>query len=93
MLTPHPTPLAISYRKHQKSLAYFSHLAPLVLLFFTERQSQKGGPWPTLYPPLNELLTQDLSNTGKASKSNLSLICQGMQKTFLNKSNEMKRVD
>ena len=44
---PHPTPLdpslAISYRSHQKSLAYFSHLAPLVLFcFFTKRQNQKG---------------------------------------------------
>ena len=33
--TPHPTPigppLAISYGNHQKSLAYFSHLAPLIL--------------------------------------------------------------
>ena len=36
--TPHPTPvgppLAISYKNHQKSLAYFSHLAPLILLIF-----------------------------------------------------------
>ena len=41
--TPHPTPvyppLAISYKNHQKSLAYFSHLAPLILLFVTKRQS------------------------------------------------------
>ena len=41
---PLDPPLAISYRNHQKSVAYFSHLAPLVLFFFTERQSQKGGP-------------------------------------------------
>ena len=38
MHTPHPTPLdsslAISYRNHRKSLAYFSHLAPLILFFF-----------------------------------------------------------
>ena len=38
MHTSHPTPLdpplAISYRNHQKSLAYFSHLAPLILFFF-----------------------------------------------------------
>ena len=38
MHTPYPipldTPLAISHRNHQKSLAYFSHLAPLVLFFF-----------------------------------------------------------
>ena len=33
----------------------------------------------------------DWSN--KASNSKLSLIRQGMQKTFLNKSNEIKRVD
>ena len=39
--TPHTTsldpPLAISYRNHQKGLAYFSHLEPLILLFFTKR--------------------------------------------------------
>ena len=28
------TSQAISYKNHQKSLAYFSHLAPLTLLFF-----------------------------------------------------------
>ena len=47
MYTPHPSPLdpplAISYRNHQKSLAYFSHLAPSISFFFTERQRQKGG--------------------------------------------------
>ena len=46
--TPHLSildpPLAITYRNHQKSLAYFSHLAPSLILFFcTERQSEKGG--------------------------------------------------
>ena len=50
MHIPHPTPLdsplAISYRNHQKNLAYISHLAPLQLLLFTKRQSQKGeGAW------------------------------------------------
>ena len=40
---PLDPPLAISYGKHQKSLAYFSHLAPLVLFFFTKRQSKTGG--------------------------------------------------
>ena len=55
MHTPHPTlldlPLAISYRNHQKSLAYFSSLAPLLLFFLIERRSQKGGPWPNgLHP-------------------------------------------
>ena len=47
MHTSHPTPLdaplAISYRNHQKSLAYFSHLAPLVLFFFTKRHRVKMG--------------------------------------------------
>ena len=52
MHAPHPTPmyppLAISYGNHQKSLAYFSHLAPLVLFLFTKTRSQKGGrgAWP-----------------------------------------------
>ena len=45
MHTPYPTfldqPLTISYRNYQKSLAYVSHVAPLVF-FFAERQSQKG---------------------------------------------------
>ena len=35
--SPYPNPLdpllAISYRNHQKSLVYFSHLAPLILFF------------------------------------------------------------
>ena len=35
--------LAISYRNHQKILAYFSHLALLILFFFTKSQSQKGA--------------------------------------------------
>ena len=34
---------AISYRNHEKSLAYFSYLAPLILFFFTKRQSQRGA--------------------------------------------------
>ena len=41
--TPLDPPLAISYRNHQKSLVYFSHLAPIVLFFFTKRPSQRGG--------------------------------------------------
>ena len=49
--TPHPTPLAISYRNHHKSLAYFSHLAPLILFFFTKRQSQKEGVGHGTMPP------------------------------------------
>ena len=47
MHTSHPPPLypplATSYKNHQKSMAYFSHLAPMFCSFFTERQSQKGG--------------------------------------------------
>ena len=47
MHTPHSTPLdpplAISYKKHQKSLAFFSQLASLVLFLFTKKQSQNGG--------------------------------------------------
>ena len=43
MHTPHlislDPPQAISYRNHQKNLAYFSHLAQLILFFFTKRQS------------------------------------------------------
>ena len=60
MLTPHPIsqypPLATRHRNHQKSLASFSHLAPLNLFFLTKRQSQKkGGAWPNVHP-LNTLL-------------------------------------
>ena len=58
MRTPYPTPLnpplAISHRNHQNSLAYFCHLAPLFLLFFTKRQGQKGGGMAQC--PLNTLL-------------------------------------
>ena len=59
MHTPHRTPLdpplAIIYRNHEKSLAYFSHLAALILFLFTKRQSKKGGqgtmPPPPKYAP------------------------------------------
>ena len=47
MHAPHLTSLdslqATSYRNHQKNLAYFSHLAPLVLFLFIKRQSQNEG--------------------------------------------------
>ena len=43
ILPPMDASLVICYRNHQKSLAYFSHLAPLVLFFFTKRPSQKMG--------------------------------------------------
>ena len=48
--TPLDSPLAISYRNHQKSLAYFSHLAPLILFFYTKKQSQKGD-FAQCHPP------------------------------------------
>ena len=52
--TPHPNSLdpflAIIYGNHRKSLAYFSHLAPLILFFFTNRRSQKGA-WYNASPP------------------------------------------
>ena len=65
MHTPHPTPLdpplAISYINHQKSLAYFSDLAPLVKFFFTKRQSQKG-PW---HPNFTFMLTNRVPKTNR----------------------------
>ena len=54
---PSSYPLAISHRNHQKSLAYFSHLAPLALFFFTKRRSQKGGGEHGTMAPLNSLLS------------------------------------
>ena len=62
MHAPYPTPLdpplAISYRNHEKSLAYFIHLAPVVLFFFTKRQSQKREGHGTMPP--NTLLPRSL---------------------------------
>ena len=49
--TPLGPPLAISYKNHQKSLAYFSHLVPSVLLFFTKRLSQEGRAMTLCLPP------------------------------------------
>ena len=49
MHAPHPTPLypplAISYRNHQKSLAYFSHLIITISSFvlFYQKAESKGG--------------------------------------------------
>ena len=42
MHTLHPTSQAINQKNHQKSPAYFTHLAPLILFFFIKRPSQKG---------------------------------------------------
>ena len=67
MHTPHPTslypPLAISYRNHQKSLAYFSHLTPLILFFLLKGKVKREGHGPMA--PLNSLLferVRDLQN-------------------------------
>ena len=72
MHTPHPTsldpPLAISYRNHQKILAYFTHLAPLVLFFFSKRQNQKGGAWHNAPP----------TYTSAARSSSCNYPCQNM---------------
>ena len=58
--TPLDPPLTISYRNHQKSLAYFSHLAPLVLFFFIKRQSQKKDEVWHNASSLNALLPRSL---------------------------------
>ena len=59
MHTPHPnpldSPLAISYRNHQKNLAYFSHLAPLILFFLLKGRVKREGHG-TMVSPLNTLL-------------------------------------
>ena len=59
-LNPVHPPMAISYRNHQKSLAYFSHFAPLTLFFFMKRQNQKGGGRAWHHPPLNTHLVSTL---------------------------------
>ena len=48
LILPLDPPLAISYRNHRKSLAYryFSHLAPLILFFFTKKAESKEFPPP-----------------------------------------------
>ena len=58
--TPLDSPLVISYKNRQKNLAYFSHLAPSVLFFFTKRHSQMGGmaQWPRpKYAPVDRIWT------------------------------------
>ena len=50
----HPTSLyphlAISYRNYQKSLAYFSNSASLILFFLVNGKVKRGGAWPNDYP-------------------------------------------
>ena len=43
-------PPAISYRSHQKSMAYFSHLEPLILFFLLKGRVKKGGHGSMLPP-------------------------------------------
>ena len=60
---PHPTslypPLAISYKNHQKSMAYFSHLA-LLILFFLLKGRVKGGRG---HGPIAHRHNLDVTNT------------------------------
>ena len=62
MHIPHPTPLdsllAISNRNHEKNLAYFGLLAPLVLFFIRllKGRVKKGEGHGTMAPQLNTLL-------------------------------------
>ena len=55
-----PSALTLSYRNHQKSLAYFSHLVPLVLFFFIKRQSKKIGGMAQCFLPKYTLLPNSL---------------------------------
>ena len=57
MFTPDPTLPAISYKNHRKSLAYFSHLAPLILFFFTKRRVKGGGRHGTMLLPKYALVS------------------------------------
>ena len=50
MHTPHPTPDHKFLHKSSKESGNFSHLAPLVLFFFTKKQSEEGG-YGTMAPP------------------------------------------
>ena len=81
MDTPHPTPLdpplVISYKSHRKSLVYFSHLARLILFFFTESHRQKGGVMAQCLPKYarasaDVLLFTDIQRRAVEKKSSLS---------------------
>ena len=62
ILPPLDPSLAISYRNHQKSMAYFSYLAQLILFLFTKRQSQKGGGGKVQCPPKYASSTGSVAN-------------------------------
>ena len=55
-VTSHPTPLdpplAISYENHQKSLAYSSYLAPLILFTLLKGKVKRAGVVLGAMPPL-----------------------------------------
>ena len=81
--------LAISYRNHQKSLAYFSHLAPLVLFFFTKSWGRKRGwAWPNA-PPTPPPIKTPLPPT---QASLLRLWIKGLHNNYhcLQKSNKQQ---
>ena len=63
--TPLDLPLAVSYRNHQNSLAYFSHLAPLLLFFLLKGRIKGEEVWRNAFP-LNTLFsTKILLKIGK----------------------------
>ena len=56
-----PWPMAISYRNHQKNLAHFSHLAPLVLFVLLKdsiKRRKRGRMSPALNTPLRTGFSQ-----------------------------------
>ena len=68
-------PWAISYRNYQKSLAYFSHLAPLILFFLLKRRVKRGDG-PMAQCPVNTLLICTLHYFGP--KSTFLILSSGL---------------
>ena len=70
------SPLAINYKNYQKSLACFSHLAPLNLFFLLNGRVKKGGhgtmPPYTLLTALH--LFRDKTIIGKESTIGFSAV-------------------
>ena len=64
MHAPHANPLdpslAIMYGNHRKSLAYFSHLAPLILFFLLKGRVTRGGGMAQLNAAAAALLLQNI---------------------------------
>ena len=68
---PLDPPRAIRYRDYQKSLAYYSHLAPLVLFFFIKRQEEVAHcPPPS---PLNTILPTKEGTSRQANQTHWRL--------------------